>query len=96
VALTYRDELIDLGFLISDTSDETQSILSTELENIQSGPNPFRSVEIFQEDFEVDFDNLNVEDRHGFEIQGPRRKAMTRACNYLLTFALKPDHSWAM
>jgi hypothetical protein len=96
MGLTYPHELIDLGFLISDTGDETLSLLSIELDNIQSGPNPFRSVEVFQKDFGVDFDNLDVEDRHGFEIQGPRRKAMARARNYLLASALKPDHSWVM
>jgi len=36
----------------------------------------------------------NVEDRHGFEAQGPRRKAMGKARNYLLATALKPEHSW--
>ena len=46
---------------------------------------------------EKDFGGLlsqDVEDRHSFEAQGPRRKAMGRARNYLLASALKPDHSW--
>ena len=36
----------------------------------------------------------DVKDRHKFEAQGPRRKAMGRARNYLLSSALKPEHSW--
>jgi hypothetical protein len=36
----------------------------------------------------------SVEERHGFAAQGPRRKNMARARNYLLTAALKPEHSW--
>jgi hypothetical protein len=35
-----------------------------------------------------------VEQRHGFEAQAPRRKVMARARNYLLSAALKPEHSW--
>jgi hypothetical protein len=36
----------------------------------------------------------DVEDRHGFAAQGPRRKAMGKARNYLLSAAMKPEHSW--
>ena len=36
----------------------------------------------------------SVEERHGFEAQAPRRKIMARARNYLLSAALKPEHSW--
>jgi hypothetical protein len=46
---------------------------------------------------EKDFDfhlSQNVEERHSFKAQGPRRKAMGRARNYLLSTAMKPEHSW--
>ena len=36
----------------------------------------------------------NVEDRHGFAAQGPRRKLMGKARNYLLSVAMKPEHAW--
>jgi len=36
----------------------------------------------------------NVEDRHGFKAQGPRRRIMGKARNFLLSAALKPEHSW--
>jgi hypothetical protein len=96
MALTYPHSLIDLGFLVSDTNDETLAILSSELDNLQSGSNPFNSVDIFQKDFGMTMDNLDVEERHSFEAQGPRRKAMARARNYLLYSALKPEHSWVL
>jgi len=35
-----------------------------------------------------------VDERHGFKAQAPRRKNMARARNYLLSAALKPEHSW--
>ncbi|ANB15331.1 Anp1p [Sugiyamaella lignohabitans] len=97
MALSYPHDLIDLGFLISDTSDETLAILSSEIANIQSGSNPFNHVDIFQKDFGYNaLDNVDVQERHKFEHQAPRRKNMARARNYLLSSALKPTHSWVM
>ena len=99
MALTYPHELIDLGFLISDTTDDTLAILSSELDNIQSGTGSiaaFRNVEIFQKDFGITLDNLDVDQRHAFEAQADRRKTMGKARNYLLYSALKPDHSWVL
>jgi hypothetical protein len=54
---------------------------------------PFHSVTIVEKDFGSEL-NMDVESRHGFAAQGPRRKAMGRARNYLLYAALKPEHSW--
>ncbi|KAA8911801.1 hypothetical protein TRICI_003716 [Trichomonascus ciferrii] len=96
MALSYPHELIDLGFLISDTTDETLSVLSAELEDIQAGTNPFRSVQIYQKDFGVTLDNNDVHNRHAMEVQASRRKTMGKARNFLLTSALKNDHSWVM
>lgn len=93
--LTYPHRLIDLGFLISDSSPKTKVVLSAELDRIQSGTDvePFNSVSIFDKDFGFEL-SQDVEYRHSFAAQGPRRKAMGRARNYLLSAALKPEHSW--
>ena len=93
--LTYPHHLIDLGFLVGDSTDDTLAVLAMELERIQKRPDqiPFRSVTIVEKDF-GGLHSQDVEDRHSFEAQGPRRKAMGRARNYLLASALKPDHSW--
>ncbi|ENI01034.1 glycosyltransferase family 62 protein [Bipolaris maydis ATCC 48331] len=92
--LTYPHDLIDLAFLVGDTTDDTVAVLAKELERIQNNPEiAFRSTMIVEKDFGVTL-SQSVEDRHGFEAQGPRRKALGRARNYLLTTALKPDHSW--
>ena len=48
---------------------------------------------IIEKDFGVTL-SQSVEDRHSFEAQGPRRKALGKARNYLLYTALKPEHSW--
>jgi len=91
--LTYPHHLIDLGFLVGDSTDETLAVLAFELERLQKRPDKFRSAMVVQKDFGFKL-SQNVEDRHGFEAQGPRRKAMGKARNYLLATALKPDHSW--
>ncbi|EAW10150.1 ANP1/MMN9/VAN1 family protein [Aspergillus clavatus NRRL 1] len=94
--LTYPHDLIDLAFLVGDSSDETLSLLSSELTRIQSQTEDkvaFRSATIIQKEFNADT-GMNIEDRHAFASQGPRRKAIARARNYLLYSALKPEHSW--
>ena len=93
--LTYPHHLIDLAFLVGDCTDDTLAVLSMELERVQSRTDkvPFRSATIVQKDFGVTL-SQDVEYRHSFEAQGPRRKAMGQARNYLLSSAMKPEHSW--
>lgn len=94
--LTYPHHLIDLAFLVGDSTDDTLAVLAKELERVQTAKAdnlPFRSATIVQKDFGV-HTSQSVEDRHGFAAQGPRRKAMGKARNYLLSAALKPEHSW--
>ncbi|KAF2833628.1 hypothetical protein CC86DRAFT_339058 [Ophiobolus disseminans] len=92
--LTYPHELIDLAFLVGDTMDDTMATLALELDRIQKNPDvAFNSAMVVQKDFKVGF-SQDVKDRHSFKAQGPRRMAMGRARNYLLSTALKPEHSW--
>jgi hypothetical protein len=92
--LSYPHNLIDLAFLVGDSMDETLAVLAKEIERVQKNEDiAFRSVTIVEKTFGVTH-SQDVEERHGFKAQGPRRKAMGRARNYLLSTALKPDHSW--
>lgn len=93
--LTYPHELIDLAFLVGDSTDDTLAVLSSELDRVQKRADkiPFNSAQIIQKDFGA-IVGQSVEERHGFAAQGPRRKAIARARNYLLYTALKPTHSW--
>lgn len=95
VDLTYPHHLIDLGFLVGDSSDDTLAVLAAELDRIQRQTDsvPFNSVLIVEKDFGI-ITSQSVEDRHGFAAQAPRRKTMARARNYLLSATLKPQHSW--
>jgi hypothetical protein len=95
--LTYPHHLIDLGFLVSDSTDNTLSVLAAELERIQRRQDSvsFNSVTIIEKDFGAgEIATMDVMDRHGFKAQAPRRKAMARARNYLLYATMKPEHSW--
>ncbi|KAL8763605.1 MAG: hypothetical protein Q9194_007290 [Teloschistes cf. exilis] len=50
---------------------------------------------IVEKDFGDDLPQT-VEERHSFKAQGPRRKGIGRARNYLLYAALKPEHQWVL
>lgn len=93
--LTYPHHLIDLAFLVSDSNDDTLAVLASELDRIQKRPDniPFNSVMVVEKDFDFHL-SQDVEERHSFKAQGPRRKALGKARNYLLYTALKPEHSW--
>lgn len=96
VNLTYPHNLIDLAFLVSDSKDDTLGVLKQHLTKIQEGPDAskhFGTIEIFEKDFGQAI-GQGFSDCHGFAAQGPRRKLMARARNWLLSAALKPDHSW--
>ena len=92
IGLTYSHELIDLGFLVGDTSDETLALLTTEADRLQRGEYSVRSIQVISRDFGSVIPQ-NIE-RHSFAVQVPRRKMMARARNYLLHTSLKPDHDW--
>ncbi|PVI07867.1 glycosyltransferase family 62 protein [Periconia macrospinosa] len=93
--LTYPHDLIDVAFLVGDSRDDTIAALAKELERVQSNEEvAFRSTMVVEKDFGVTLSQNDVQDRHKLELQGPRRKAMGRARNYLLATALKPEHSW--
>lgn len=96
VNLTYPHNLIDLAFLVSDSKDDTLNVLKQYLEDCQSDPDVskrFGTIEIFEKDFGQNI-GQGFSDRHGFAAQGPRRKLMARARNWLLSAALRPDHAW--
>lgn len=94
--VTYPHNLIDLAFLVSDSSDDTMGSLKKHLNDIQNDPNVamrFGEIEIFEKDFGQVI-GQGFSDRHGFAAQGPRRKLMARARNWLWSVAIKPYHSF--
>ena len=93
VELTYPHELIDLGFLVGDTKDETLALLTTEADQLQRGEYAVRSIQVISRDFGQSIFQ-DTQEKHSFAAQAPRRKLMAKARNYLLYTTLKPDHSW--
>ena len=93
--LEYPHNLIDLAFLVSDSTDDTLAVLSAELDRVQKRTDkvPFHSAMIVEKDFGITL-SMDIAEKHSFKAQGPRRKAIARARNYLLYTALKPEHSW--
>jgi mannan polymerase II complex ANP1 subunit len=94
--LTYPHNLIDLAFLVGDSKDNTISLLTELLEDLQANPETkqqFGEISIMEKDFGQKV-NQDVESRHGFAAQAGRRKSMAQARNWLLSAALRPTHSW--
>ncbi|KAF1985059.1 glycosyltransferase family 62 protein [Aulographum hederae CBS 113979] len=94
--LTYPHNLIDLAFLVGDSKDNTISLLSELLEDLQANPDwkeAYGEISIMEKDFGQKV-NQDVESRHGFAAQASRRKSMAQARNWLLSAALRPTHSW--
>ncbi|KAK5103172.1 Mannan polymerase II complex anp1 subunit [Lithohypha guttulata] len=94
--LTYPHHLIDLAFLVSDSKDDTEENLQRHLEQLQNDPQAgmaYGEISIIHKDFGQAV-GQDVESRHGFTAQAPRRKLMARARNWLLSAALRPTHSW--
>lgn len=92
--LTYPHDLIDLAFIVGDTKDETFAVLSAELARLQeSEKNAFRSAMVVERDFGSAL-HQDVETRHKWIAQAPRRKMLGKIRNYLLATALKADHAW--
>lgn len=93
---TYPHHLIDLAFLVSDSKDRTEEMLSKMLEDLQADSNPtmpYGEISVIHKDFGQKV-NQDVESRHGFAAQAGRRKLMAQARNWLLSAALRPYHSW--
>lgn len=95
--LTYPHKLIDLAFLVGDSKDNTISLLTELLEDLQDPSHPpsswYGEISIMEKDFGQVVDQ-DVESRHGFAAQADRRKSMAQARNWLLSAALRPTHSW--
>ncbi|KAF2188370.1 glycosyltransferase family 62 protein [Zopfia rhizophila CBS 207.26] len=94
--LTYPHNLIDLAFLVGDSKDNTISLLTELLSDLQAAKDPkqqFGEISIMEKDFGQKV-NQDVESRHGFAAQAGRRKSMAQARNWLLSAALRPTHSW--
>ena len=92
--MKYPKHLINIAFLVSDTTDDTVDILrSTANRFLNRYKNSYDSITIYEKDFKFE---LPEDKRHDFELQPLRRSYMARSRNYLLTAALRQDHAWVL
>lgn len=93
--LSYPHHLIDLGFIIGDTVDNTRAVLDSELDRIGNGEQDkaFNSCTIILKDL-GNVASQEVAARHGFAAQVDRRKKIAIVRNALLQKTLKPEHDW--
>jgi hypothetical protein len=93
--LSYPHHLIDLGFIIGDTVDNTRSLLDSELDKVETGEQDkvFNSCTIVLKTLES-VASQEVAARHGFAAQVDRRKKIAIVRNALLQKTLKPEHDW--
>ena len=94
--LTYPHHLIDLGFIIGDTTDDTASILDLELDRLsrhQTTTASFRSATIVHKDL-GDFRSQDVAARHGFQAQVKRRQKLAIVRNALLKESMREEYDW--
>ena len=93
--LTYPHHLIDLGFIIGDTTDDTRAVLDSELYKLvqlQYTPT-FRRCTIVHKDL-GDIRSQDVASRHGFQAQVKRRQKLAIVRNALLKETLTDEHEW--
>ncbi|KAI8093506.1 Anp1-domain-containing protein [Halteromyces radiatus] len=88
--LDYPKSKLSLAFLVSDTTDDTVTLLRTQQRSWQ---HRYHSVHIYEKDFHFD---LPEDQRHQFQLQPLRRSYMARSRNYLLSAALRPEHQWVL
>ena len=93
--LSYPHDLIDLGFIVGDSTDDTFAVLNKELNKLVENRalSPFNSCTIVRKDL-GDIRSQEVASRHGFQAQVKRRKKLAIVRNALLKETLKDEHVW--
>ena len=93
--LTYPHHLIDLGFIIGDSTDDTSAVLDSEIEklSLNQKASGFNSCTIVHKNL-GDVRSQDVASRHGFQAQVKRRKKLAIVRNALLKETLRNEHEW--
>lgn len=86
-SLTYPKELISLGVLEGDSTDDTYNLLLDKFQELSLG-GEYRRLTLVQKDFSNGNKGLEGHERHGFEVQGRRRSVQAKVRNHLVSTAL--------
>lgn len=86
-SLTYPKDLISLGVLEGDSTDDTYNLLLDKFQELSLG-SEYRRLTLVQKDFSNGNKGLEGHERHGFEVQGRRRSVQAKVRNHLVSTAL--------
>lgn len=89
--LTHPRSNTSLGFLVSDTSDDTGLVLR---KAVDARLNDYRAVTLVQKDYQLDLPSHSG--RHSLWAQGGRRGVMAKARTTLLMSTLRADVDWVL
>lgn len=97
---TYPHDKISLGFLVSDSNDNTLYKLQSLAYDIQTThklEQRFKNITILTKNFDTDI-GQDEKERHSLQAQIPRRKIMAKARNYLLNtlISVHPNVKWIL
>ncbi|ORY73647.1 Anp1-domain-containing protein [Leucosporidium creatinivorum] len=104
-SLTYPRHLIQIGVLVSDSTDRTYARaleLADERQYSRPKSQRYDRISIFRKDFadEMGFSaeerNLGGKERHKFGVQVKRRKMLAVSRTWLLGAAMRPEVDWAL
>ena len=101
-SLAYPRHLVQIGILVSDSSDRTYARALELADERQLGSRfaggGYDRVSVFNKDFRVPGDKgiAGGTDRHKFEVQVERRKLMARSRTWLLSAAMRPEVDWVV
>lgn len=104
-SLTYPRHLIQIGVLVSDSTDRTYARaleLADERQYSRPKSQRYDRISIFSKDFadEMGFSaeekNLGGKERHKFGVQVKRRKMLAVSRTWLLGAAMRPEVDWAL
>lgn len=95
-ALTYPRSHLELGVLVSDSTDRTWNRLHELVSARQASPSRFARASLFKKDFDASELENKGKARHGFEVQVQRRALLARSRSWLLSAAMTPDIDWVL
>lgn len=102
--LTYPRHLLQVGLLVSDTTDRTYERaleLADERQYRRRKAERYHSISVFRKDFADEMGHhaekdVGGKERHAFEVQVNRRKLLAVSRTWLLGAAMTPETDWVM
>lgn len=92
--MEYPRDKISVGFLVSDSVDNTIPMVEEYANRIQSSGKPFHKFTVLRKDYHFELGGDKA--RHEYDVQIKRRDIMARSRSFLLTSTLTPEIDWVL